>query len=155
VRIFRPRPAGLNYLTSRRADRKRSCRPGVSCVELPSGSRVEDSRSSAPRRPEGQAGSRSRRGVRRCPTLPQGHPCSTIGAESLSFRVRNVTGRFPLAMAAETLLMFRVVHTNGVPVHREPQSGREQQSCDSYALSTEGVCCQVIGLLVPVSCTGL
>ena len=45
--------------------------------------------------------------VRRCPTLPQGPPCSTIGAESLSFRVRNVTGRFPLAMAAETLLMFQ------------------------------------------------
>ena len=44
-------------------------------------------------------------GVRRCPTLPQGPPCSTIGAESLSFRVRNVTGRFPLAMAAETLLI--------------------------------------------------
>jgi hypothetical protein len=42
------------------------------------------------------------KGVRRCPTLPQGPPCSTIGAESLSFRVRNVTGRFPLAMAAET-----------------------------------------------------
>ncbi len=33
--------------------------------------------------------------VRRCPTLPQGHPCSTIGAVRLSFRVRNVTGRFP------------------------------------------------------------
>ena len=46
-------------------------------------------------------------GVRRCPTLPQGPPCSTIGAERLSFRVRNGTGRFPLAMAAETLLMFR------------------------------------------------
>ena len=44
--------------------------------------------------------------VRRCPTLPQGRPCSTIGAERLSFRVRNVTGRFPLAMAAETLWMF-------------------------------------------------
>lgn len=42
-------------------------------------------------------------GVRRCPTLPQGPPCSTIGAESLSFRVRNVTGRFPLAIAAVTL----------------------------------------------------
>lgn len=40
--------------------------------------------------------------VRRCPTLPQGLPCSTIGAESLSFRVRNVTGRFPLAIAAVT-----------------------------------------------------
>ena len=46
--------------------------------------------------------------VRRCPTLPQGPPCSTIGAESLSFRVRNVTGRFPLAMAAETLLIYKV-----------------------------------------------
>ena len=46
-------------------------------------------------------------GVRRCPTLPQGHPCSTIGAVRLSFRVRNVTGRFPHAMAAETLLMFQ------------------------------------------------
>ncbi len=45
--------------------------------------------------------------VRRCPTLPQGPPCSTIGAERLSFRVRNVTGRFPLAMAAETLWMFQ------------------------------------------------
>lgn len=41
--------------------------------------------------------------VRRCPTLPQGPPCSTIGAASLSFRVRNVSGRFPRAMAAETL----------------------------------------------------
>jgi hypothetical protein len=40
--------------------------------------------------------------VRRCPTLPQGRPCSTIGAASLSFRVRNVSGRFPRAMAAET-----------------------------------------------------
>ena len=46
--------------------------------------------------------------VRRCPTLPQGPPCSTIGAVRLSFRVRNVTGRFPHAMAAETLLMFQV-----------------------------------------------
>ena len=42
--------------------------------------------------------------VRRCPTLPQGPPCSTIGAVRLSFRVRNVTGRFPHAMAAVTLL---------------------------------------------------
>ena len=48
-----------------------------------------------------------RKEVRRCPTLPRGLPCSTIGAESLSFRVRNVTGRFPLAMAAETLWMFQ------------------------------------------------
>ena len=54
--------------------------------------------------------------VRRCPTLPQGPPCSTIGAESLSFRVRNVTGRFPLAMAAETLLMFQSESNNHTTV---------------------------------------
>ena len=42
-------------------------------------------------------------------TLPQGPPCSTIDAERLSFRVRNGTGRFPLAMAAETLLSFQSV----------------------------------------------
>src|SRR5690606_23838516 len=42
------------------------------------------------------------RKVRRRPTLPQGLPCSTIGAERLSFRVRNETGRFPLAITTET-----------------------------------------------------
>ena len=42
--------------------------------------------------------------VRRRPTLPRSLPRSTIGAEGLSFRVRNGTGRFPFAMAAETLL---------------------------------------------------
>src|SRR3954453_1475250 len=41
--------------------------------------------------------------VRRRPTLPPGPPGSTIGAERLSFRVRNETGRFPLAMTAVTL----------------------------------------------------
>jgi hypothetical protein len=41
--------------------------------------------------------------VRRRPTLPHSLPCSTIGAERLSFRVRNGTGRFPFAMAAVTL----------------------------------------------------
>ena len=85
-----------------------------------------------------------RKEVRRCPTLPQGLPRSTIGAESLSFRVRNVTGRFPLAMAAETLWMFQSYTTTaqtlvsgrgGVPtVHREPQSGREQQAVSSTAI---------------------
>ena len=79
--------------------------------------------------------------VRRCPTLPQGPPCSTIGAEGLSFRVRNVTGRFPFAMAAETLLICVVcgqlfgpfdvaqgpsVERGSPTVNREPQSGREQ-----------------------------
>jgi hypothetical protein len=41
--------------------------------------------------------------VRRRPTLPRGGPRSTIGAERLSFRVRDGTGRFPLAMVAVTL----------------------------------------------------
>src|SRR5674476_123816 len=41
--------------------------------------------------------------VRRRPTLPHRHQCSTIGAEGLSFRVRNGTGRFPFAMTAVTL----------------------------------------------------
>ncbi len=42
-------------------------------------------------------------GVRRRPTLPHPGGCSTIGAEGLSFRVRNGTGRFPFAMAAVTV----------------------------------------------------
>src|SRR4051812_14899575 len=41
--------------------------------------------------------------VRRRPTLPHRSQCSTIGAEGLSFRVRNGTGRFPFAMTAVTL----------------------------------------------------
>ena len=80
-------------------------------------------------------------GVRRCPTLPQGPPCSTIGAERLSFRVRNGTGRFPLAMAAETLLMFQSNKTWCFvvfpTVHREPLSGREQISFE-ISVPTQG-----------------
>ena len=45
--------------------------------------------------------------VRRRPTLPRSGPRSTIGAERLSFRVRDGTGRFPLAMVAETLWRYR------------------------------------------------
>ena len=41
--------------------------------------------------------------VRRRPTLPRGPPRSTIGADRLSFRVRNGAGRFPVAMTAVTL----------------------------------------------------
>ena len=44
--------------------------------------------------------------VRRCPTLPRGLPRSTIGAERLNFRVRDGTGCFPFAMAAETLWSY-------------------------------------------------
>src|SRR4051794_14533799 len=91
--------------------------------------------------------------VRRRPTLPPRPRGSTIGAERLSFRVRNVAGRFPLAMAA--------VHCEHVEpggcrfVRSEPHSGRE------FSLSAGeptqrpggGVCGQALGLLVPVSCT--
>ena len=61
-----------------------------------------------PRKRKGppQWGDPFRKNVRQRPTLPQGPPCSTIGAERLSFRVRNGTGRFPLAMTAETLLRY-------------------------------------------------
>lgn len=45
--------------------------------------------------------------VRRRPTLPHHLQCSTIGAERLNFRVRNVTGCFPFAMVAETLLRYQ------------------------------------------------
>ena len=58
------------------------------------------SRQKQERPPEGGL---SRKNVRRRPTLPPRHQGSTIGAEGLSFRVRNGTGRFPFAMAAETL----------------------------------------------------
>ena len=53
--------------------------------------------------PSTDAGALSGMVVRRRPTLPPRLQGSTIGAERLSFRVRNVTGRFPLAMAAVTL----------------------------------------------------
>src|SRR6476659_3195177 len=63
--------------------------------------------------------------VRRCPTLPQGPPCSTIGAERLSFRVRNVTGRFPHAMTTETL--------SGRP----PRAGHRQSPSEQAHFSVE------------------
>src|SRR5690554_4598180 len=53
--------------------------------------------------------------VRRRPTLPHRLQCSTIGAEWLDFRVRNVTGYFPFAVAAETLLRYQDL---GGPVDR-------------------------------------
>ena len=91
--------------------------------------------------------------VRRRPTLPHSLPCSTIGAERLNFRVRNVTGCFPFAMVAVTLWRYQLKplnNTSTVPwstsgplvgvglswvvvccgwfpfVSREPHSGRVQ-----------------------------
>jgi hypothetical protein len=46
--------------------------------------------------------------VRRCPTFPPGLG-SIIGADRLSFRVRDGTGRFPIAVAAVTLYIFVLV----------------------------------------------
>src|SRR5438477_7238039 len=83
-----------------------------------------------------------RKCVRRRPTLPRGGPRSTIGAERLSFRVRDGTGRFPLAMVAETLWRCRSrtpVKEQAGTVPREPHSGRV------------AFLWQVLGLLVPVS----
>ena len=72
--------------------------------------------------------------VRRRPTLPHSLPCSTIGAERLSFRVRNGAGRFPFAMVAVTLwrcvvpillaLWSQVSRCQVPTVSREPHSGR-------------------------------
>ena len=49
---------------------------------------------------------------RRCPTLPHPTECSTIGAEGLSFRVRNGTGRFPNAKTTDNnILLSKQQHT--------------------------------------------
>src|SRR6478752_7393443 len=92
--------------------------------------------------------------VRRRPTLPQGPPCSTIGAERLSFRVRNVTGRFPNAMTTETLsatpqcgdrhlankhtfqLSSETVQPARLFVAWEQHSGREQLRTSPRPIST-------------------
>ncbi len=79
--------------------------------------------------------------VRRCPTLPHPVECSTIGAEGLSFRVRNGAGRFPFAMAAVTL--WRYQFSGWVPVCI---SGTAQWTRSIFVG-------QVVGLLVPVSST--
>ena len=64
--------------------------------------------------------------VRRRPTLPPRLQGSTIGAERLSFRVRNGTGRFPCAMATETILCC----------HPTPEQGwgSEQACCSRYRI---------------------
>ena len=83
----------------------------------------------------------SRKNVRRRPTLPRSLPRSTIGAEGLSFRVRNGAGRFPLAMATETLWRYQ----------SDPDriSGTAQWTRSIKIL----LCGQALGLLVPVSYT--
>src|SRR5215472_283092 len=81
-----------------------------------------------------------REDVRRRPTLPRGPPRSTIGAEGLNFRVRNGTGCFPFAMAAETLWRCQV-----------PRPHLGNRTVD--ACNIEKVEAKPLGLLVPVSYT--
>src|SRR4051794_9103448 len=86
---------------------------------------------------------------RRRPTLPRSGPRSTIGAERLSFRVRDGTGRFPLAMVAETLWRYG-------PHHLERDGDRTSGTAQwtrHGANPAKIVLWQVLGLLVPVSCT--
>ena len=77
--------------------------------------------------------------VRRRPTLPRSHPRSTIGAKRLSFRVRNGTGRFPLAMAAETLLRYQSlpcsdpIQGQGIRMSSRPNLGNH--TVDAYFFS--------------------
>src|SRR5664279_2158394 len=91
--------------------------------------------------------------VRRRPTLPHRHQCSTIGAEGLSFRVRNGTGRFPFAMTAvtlgryslgqqqtntkKTILYYGVTVVFAFPtVSRELHSGRVAHAIESFCVSS-------------------
>ncbi len=85
-------------------------------------------RTSTPKRQRPPEGGLCRKNVRRRPTLPRSHPRSTIGAERLSFRVRNGTGRFPLAMAAETLLRFQSDRAQRYECSRFPTESREPHS---------------------------
>ena len=91
--------------------------------------------------------------VRRRPTLPRSGPRSTIGAERLSFRVRDGTGRFPLAMVAETLWRY----VSAPPLAgADRTSGTAQWTRSSNAASkplSKECMWQVLGLLVPVSFT--
>src|SRR5579875_2768345 len=65
--------------------------------------------------------------VRRRPTLPPRPQGSTIGAEGLSFRVRNGTGRFPFAIVPPKLYGDVGADRDSGPTtaSREPHSGRE------------------------------
>ena len=58
--------------------------------------------------------------VRRCPTFPPGLG-SIIGAGRLSFRVRDGSGRFPVAISAVTLFtcVVRFVFGGGVQLFGE------------------------------------
>ena len=105
------------------------------------------------RGPPGKPGDPRSNCVRRRPTLPRSGPRSTIGAERLSFRVRDGTGRFPLAMVAETLWRYGPHRLK----RRGPYLGNRTvdalADCSTRKASPSKSMWQVLGLLVPVSCT--
>ena len=87
--------------------------------------------------------------VRRCPALPHHLWCSTIGAGGLSFRVRNVAGRFPSAITAVTLL----IHVNLCGGCLWVVMCMVDANCRCLLRGScfVGVCVEVLGLSVPVS----
>ena len=100
--------------------------------------------------------------VRRCPTLPHRSQCSTIGAEGLSFRVRNVTGRFPLRYNRRNLL--ELLEVTDLLFTCQPSTlihdSGSCRVCSGWCVVPElhsgrvaSLWYQVIGLLVPVSST--
>ena len=113
-----PRPVALDH--ARRGRHRRRCvpSPDQSFVLFldgsPPSSRYETNPTETTKGPSVWMGPLRKYGRLR-PTLPHRHQCSTIGAEGLSFRVRNGAGRFPFAMTAETLWRYQSVpdHTSG------------------------------------------
>ena len=138
-------------------------------VRPPTGSRLENPPTDASRMrvcgkkrrgspaPTHQAGTRKpqhKNTFRRRPTLPHSPPCSTIGAEELSYRVRNVTGRFPFAITTGKL--------TGPPhiTHNRPKTKRTAHcSVHTSRLLAQNHTAdanthrQALGLLVPVTST--
>src|ERR671917_326995 len=79
--------------------------------------------------------------VRRRPTLPPRLRGSTIGAGRLSFRVRNGSGRFPLAMAAGTIMdVFVRLPTTWVVVWFRPYIGNHSVDASPRVLPPWEVC---------------
>ena len=91
---------------------------------------------------------------RRCPTLPHPGGCSTIGAGSLSFRVRKGrSGRVPAAMTAATRSRAATPRPAGGCGVRVSHSGRESPS--PQRMEREEKCVGLVGPLVPVGFTPL
>ena len=115
--------------------------------------------------------------ARWCPTLPHPGGCSTIGAVRLSFRVRDGSGRFPVAVTTETTTWavrqcscdsvirlpanthtrMRMLCVVGGWVGCGPYSGRLAHAYCAHPPPTHAVCVVCggvvvcVGLLVPVS----